>query len=92
MELKINATSCCCDDWKLVEKYGDKLAQFGVTCNDKPIKEVEIPAEDTDERMFSRPSVKIKIDNLETLRDFIGTFGRVVMSSSNIEIYDDYRE
>lgn len=92
MELKVTATSCVCDSWGLVEEYGDKLAQFGATCNGKPIKEVEVPEDDTDERMFSDADVKIKIDNLETLRDFIGTFGRIVMGTSFIEIYNDYRE
>ena len=91
MELKVKATSCF-SSWDVIEKYGNKLSDFGATCSGTPIKEVTVPDEDSDER-FNPPDIKITVNNLETLRDFIGSFGgKVVLSSNFIEIYDDYRE
>lgn len=92
MELRVRATSCCGGSWAIVEKYGDKLAQFGATCNGESIKEVEVPSHDDEDAFYSDPVVKVNFTSLEVLRDFIGTFGSVVMGTSYIEIYDDYRE
>ena len=91
MELKVKASTCF-SSWDVIEKYGNKLSDFGATCSGTPIKEVIVPDEDSDDR-FDDPDIKVTINNLETLRDFIGSLGgKVVLSNNFIEIYDGYRE
>ena len=91
MELKVKASTCF-SSWDVIEKYGNKLSDFGATCSGTPIKEVTVPDEDSDDR-FDDPDIKVTINNLETLRDFIGSLGgKVVLSNNFIEIYDGYRE
>jgi len=93
MEYKITAASCCSfsEPFKLVEKYGERLADFGATCDDTPIQNFVKP-DDEDEYFYDIPTVKVELKTLEELNNFIKTFGKVIISDNRIEIYDDFRE
>ena len=92
MVMQISATSC----WTsvdLIKKYGDDLKKFGATINGIAIDEVKITEEYSEERFDLESSkVEIEINSLEVIRDFIGTFGKIVIGNNSIEIYDSYRE
>lgn len=87
MVVEVKASSCW-DITDLIEKYGDKLKMFNATVDGIDIEKVTLPedAEDLEKK------VEIRINSLEVIRDFIGTFGTIVMDDESIEIYDDYRE
>lgn len=91
MVIQISAASC----WSsvdLIKKYGDDLKKFGATVDGIAIDEVKIPEEYSEERFNFEKPVKIEVNSLEVIRDFIGTFGKIVMGNNFIEICDDYRE
>ena len=87
MKYTVSASSCWRNE-QLVEEYGEKLAMFNATVNGIFLKGVTEICLDEDTEI----KVEVEINSLEVLRDFIGTFGTVVMGSNHIEIYDDYRE
>lgn len=93
MEYKITATSCCrfAEPFKIVEKYGEKLANFGATCDDTPIQNFIIPYSE-DEYFYDIPTVKVELKTLEELNNFMKVFGKLIISDNRIEIYDDWRE
>lgn len=93
MEYKIFAASCCSfsEPFKIIEKYGERLADFGATCDDTPIQNFVKP-DDEDEYFYEAPTVKVELKTLEELNSFIKVFGRVIISDNRIEIYDDWRE
>ena len=88
MLMEIKATSCW-DIKELIEKYGDKLKMFNATVDGVSIEKVKLP--ENEEECFEK-KVEIRINSLEVIRDFIGSFGTIVMDDKYIEIYDDYRE
>jgi hypothetical protein len=67
-----------------VAKYGKALEKFHATFEGKPLSEVK--------SFEGFSSVKITINSLEELNDFTSTFGNVIYSKNEIEIYDAYRE
>ena len=83
MEYIVSASSCFMVE-DLVAKYGKALEKFHATFEGKPLSE---------EKSFEGfSSVKITINSLEELNDFTSTFGNVIYSKNEIEIYDDCRE
>lgn len=90
MVMQVSATSCW-NSADLIKKYGDNLKKFGATVDGIAIDKVILP-EDPEECFNFEKSVKIEVNSLEVIRDFIGTFGLVIMGDNSIEIYDDYRE
>lgn len=85
MEYIVSASSCFMVE-DLVAKYGKALEKFHATFEGKPLSE----AKSFEEPPFG--SVKITINSLEELNDFTSTFGNVIYSKNEIEIYDDCRE
>ena len=85
MEYIVSASSCFMVE-DFVAKYGKALEKFHATYEGKPLPEVK----SFEESPFG--SVKITINSLEELNDFTSTFGNVIYSKNEIEIYDDYRE
>ncbi len=88
MVVEVKASSC----WNitdLIEEYGDKLKMFNATVDGIDIDKVTLP--ENEEECLEK-KVEIRINSLEVIRDFIGTFGTIVMNNNSIEIYDDYRE
>jgi hypothetical protein len=67
-----------------VAKYGKALEKFHATFEGKPLSEVK--------SFEGFGNVKITINSLEELNDFTSTFGNVIYSKNEIEIYDAYRE
>lgn len=93
MEYKITATSCCgfSEPFKIIEKYGEKLANFGATVYDTPIQNFII-SHSEDEYFYDIPTVKVELKTLEELNNFMKVFGKLIISDNRIEIYDDWRE
>lgn len=85
MEYIVSASSCFMVE-DFIAKYGKALEKFHATFEGKPLSEVK----SFEESPFG--SVKITINSLEELNDFTSTFGNVIYSKNEIEIYDDYRE
>ena len=85
MEYIVSASSCFMVE-DFINKYGKALEKFHATYEGIPLPEVK----SFEESPFG--SVKITINSLEELNDFTSTFGNVVYSKNEIEIYDDYRE
>lgn len=86
MEYIVSASSCFMVE-NFVNKYGKALEKFHATFEGKPLPEVK-SFED-----FDFGKVKITINSLEELNDFVSTFGHnIIYSKNEIEIYDDYRE
>lgn len=83
MEYIVSASSCFMVE-DLVAKYGKALEKFHATFEGKPLSEAK--------SIEGFSNVKITINSLEELNDFTSTFGNVVYSKNEIEIYDDYRE
>ncbi len=85
MEYIVSASSCFMVE-DFVAKYGKALEKFHATFEGKPLSEVK----SFEESPFG--SVKITINSLEELNDFSSTFGNVIYSKNEIEIYDACRE
>ena len=88
MVVEVKATSCW-DIKELIEKYGDELKMFNATVDGVSIEKVKLP--ENEEECLEK-KVEIRINSFEVIRDFIRTFGTIVMNNNSIEIYDDYRE
>lgn len=83
MEYIVSASSCFMAE-DFINKYGKALEKFHATFEGKPLPEV---------KSFGFEKVKITINSLEELNDFVSTFGHnIIYSKNEIEIYDDYRE
>lgn len=85
MEYTVSASSCFMVE-DFIDKYGKALEKFHATFEGKPLSEIK----SFEESPFG--SVKITINSLEELNDFTSTFGNVIYSKNEIEIYDDCRE
>lgn len=85
MEYIVSASSCFMVE-DFIAKYGKALEKFHATFEGKPISEVK-SFED-----YSFEKVKITINSLEELNDFVSTFGNIIYSKDEIEIYDCCRE
>lgn len=85
MEYIVSASSCFMVE-DFVNKYGKALEKFHATFEGKPLSEIK----SFEESPFG--SVKITINSLEELNDFSSTFGNVIYSKNEIEIYDACRE
>ena len=83
MEYIVSASSCFMVE-DLVAKYGKALEKFHATFEGKPLSEAK--------SFEGFSSVKITINSLEELNDFTSTFGNVIYSKNEIEIYDACRE
>ena len=83
MEYIVSASSCFMVE-DFVAKYGKALEKFHATFEGKPLSEAK--------SFEGFSSVKITINSLEELNDFTSTFGNVIYSKNEIEIYDDCRE
>jgi biotin-(acetyl-CoA carboxylase) ligase len=44
------------------------------------------------QRLLSKKDVKIEINSIEELIDFMNKWGELVLNQNEIEIYNDYRE
>lgn len=85
MEYIVSASSCFMVE-DFVAKYGKALEKFHATFEGKPLSEVK------SFEGFDFEKVKITINSLEELNDFVSTFGNIIYSKDEIEIYDDCRE
>lgn len=83
MEYIVSASSCFMVE-DFIDKYGKALEKFHATFEGKPLSKVK--------SFEGFGSVKITINSLEELNDFTSTFGNVIYSKNEIEIYDACRE
>lgn len=84
MEYIVSASSCFMVE-DFVNKYGKALEKFHATYEGIPLPEVK--------SFEGFGSVKITINSLEELNDFVSTFGHnIIYNKNEIEIYDDCRE